>query len=267
MASLGNSALEKVYGWLCGRGLRANPLHFQYVPFRYARRDIKRDGPRLRGRVLDVGCGDQPYRSFLTGATCYVGLDYPPRANPVPFKAKPEVYGDAQHLPFADQSFDAVVCTQVLEHLARPDKVVGELARVLRPGGLALVSVPFFYNLHLEPHDYFRFSPYGIRYLLEDHGLAVLEIRGQGGIGTLLVQMLHNWLFSTMARGFRQHFLGKILVLLAVPLFLPLSLMNNLMALALDRVNGPVLRFASNLWVLAKKPATQGKRKGAPGHK
>lgn len=249
----GESGLEKLYGRWCGRELEANIFHFQYVAWRHARRDIRQDGPRLRGRVLDVGCGNKPYRPYLSGAAFYVGLEYPPPAGVASFRVKPEVYGDAHCLPFANESFDAVICTQVLEHVTRPQEVVGELARVLKPGGLGLVSVPFFYNLHLEPHDYFRFSPYGIRLLLENHGLKITELRGQGGIGSLLVVILHNWLFSGVARWARRRRLAKALVIPLVPFLVLLTPINNAAALLLDRLAGFDLRFSSNLWVLVQK--------------
>lgn len=250
------SLSQHLYERICGRELEANLLHFQYVPQRYARRDIRRDGPRLEGWVLDVGCGNQPFRPYLTRARRYVGLDLPPTSRSLRYQAPPEVYGDGHHLPFKDASFDAVLCTQVLEHAARPAELLRELARVLKPGGLGLISVPFFYNLHLEPHDYFRFTPYGLGWLLENNGLRIQELRGQGGIGSLLVQMLHNWLFSGLKRWSRKGRWRSWLLVPAMPFLFCLTLLDNLVALALDRLNAGDLRFSPNLWVLVTKKAT-----------
>lgn len=243
------------YERICGRELGANLLHFQYVPQRYARRDIRRDGPRLKGWVLDVGCGNQPYRPYLTQARRYVGLDYPPRSETLRYRVQPEVYGDGHHLPFKDASFDAVLCNQVMEHVAHPQKLVRELARVLKPGGLGLISVPFFYNLHLEPHDYFRFTPYGLRLLLEKNSLKVLELRGQGGIGTLVVQMFHNWLFSGVKRWVRRGRPRSWLLAPALPFLLLLTLIDNVVALAWDWLDAGNLRFSPNFWVVVEKRA------------
>jgi SAM-dependent methyltransferase len=246
---------DRLYAFMCGRELDANLLHFQYVPNRYARWDIQRDGAKLGGRVLDLGCGNQPYRPYLSHVRQYVGLDYPPTQASMEVLVQPEVYGNARDLPFADASFDGIMCSQVLEHVDRPEDVIGELGRVLKPGGTGLISVPFFYNLHMEPHDYFRFTPYGIKRMLERNGLLVREIRSQGGIGTLLVQMFHNWLFSELGRFARRHRILGMLLALASPFFLFLSVLDNLGALALDRLNFNDLRFAPNLWVVAGKPA------------
>ncbi len=246
-----------LYGWVCGRELSANLLNFQFLPAFYARRDITRDGAKLRGTLLDLGCGSQPYRQYLRGVTRYVGLDYPLTQACLANKVKPEVHGDARTLPFADQSFDGVLCSQVLEHVDRPETVVREMFRILKPGGVGLISVPFFYNLHMEPHDYFRFSPYGIKELLERNGLTVCQLRGQGGIGTLLVQMFHNWLFSGLARRARRHMIHKAILPLVLPFLLLVSTLDNLVGLGLDHLSPNELRFTPNLWVVAEKVAAQ----------
>jgi SAM-dependent methyltransferase len=246
---------DRLYGWVCGQELGANLLHFQFLPSFYARRDISRDGARLTGRLLDLGCGNQPYRPYLTGVGQYIGLDYPTTQGEPPPGAKPQVHGDARKLPFPDHSFDGLLCSQVLEHVDQPETVVREMGRVLKPGGVGLLSLPFFYNLHMEPNDYFRFSPYGIKALLERNGLSVRQLRGQGGLGTLLVQMFHNWLFSGLARRARRTVLMKALLALLLPLLLLLSTVNNLAALALDYLNKNDLRFTPNLWVVVEKSA------------
>jgi SAM-dependent methyltransferase len=248
-------SINRLYGYICGEELQANPLHFQYVAARYFRRDIRRDGPRLKGKVLDLGCGNQPYRPYLTQVERYVGLDYPPSRESMDARVKPDVFGDGRELPFADDSFEGVLCSQVLEHVDQPDTVIRELARVLKPGGTAIISVPFFYNLHMEPDDYYRFSPYALKSLLARHGLVVRDLRGQGGIGTLLVQLWHNWLFSGLARLARRHPVLKGGLALSLPVLLMMSLINNLGALALDALNRGDLRFAPNLWLVAEKPA------------
>ena len=253
MENLANNTLQKLYGWVCGRELEANLLHFQFLPAAYSRRDILCDGARITGKLLDLGCGSQPYRPYLANVTHYVGLDYPPTRESLGLGVKPEVHGDARTIPFADQSFDGVLCCQVLEHVDRPETVLREVGRVLKPGGLALISVPFFYNLHMEPHDYFRFSPYGIQDLLARSGLTMSRLRGQGGIGTCLVQTFHNWLFSGLARQLRRHRALKPLLILAMPFLLLLAALDNLAALALDHLNKDDLRFTPNLWVVVQK--------------
>ncbi len=249
---LGNF-FTNLYGQVCGRELQANLLNFQFLPAFYARRDMARDAALLKGKLLDLGCGNQPYRPFLPQSVEYVGLDFPSSQESLYGQIHPTIYGDGRALPFADHSFDAVLCTQMLEHVDRPETVVQEIRRVLKPGGVGLISVPFFYNLHLEPHDFFRFSPYGITELSERNGLRILQLKGQGGIGTLLVQMFHNWFFSGLARQARRSKTTGVLLIPILPLLVLLAAANNLTALALDRVNHNDLRFSPNLWVVLEK--------------
>ncbi len=107
--------------------------------------------------VLDVGAGG---RRVCPGVvTC--------DAEPGP---STDVVGDAHALPFPDGSFDGVVCTGTLEHLRDPRKAVGELFRVLRPGGLAHIDVPFIQGYHPDPVDYWRFTVEGLRLLCSEAG-------------------------------------------------------------------------------------------------
>jgi len=125
------------------------------------------------GRVLDIGAADRWLQTHLGSEAQYVALDYPATGQ-VLYGARPDVFADAAYLPFADGTFSAVACLEVLEHVRMPDQVLAEIARVLRPGGVAYVSMPFLYPVHDAPHDYQRWTPHGWRRSAE---LAGLEIR------------------------------------------------------------------------------------------
>ncbi|MDI6854544.1 MAG: class I SAM-dependent methyltransferase [Deltaproteobacteria bacterium] len=245
--------LYEAYFYLCGKELGANLLNFQFLPSYYFRRDVKADGSRLEGRLLDVGCGNKPYRPYLKQVRDYIGLDYPVTKNIQDFEARPEVFGDARCLPFAAAVFDSVLCAQMLEHVDRPDQVLREIARILKPGGWGILSAPFIYNVHVGPHDFFRFSPFGIKALLAQAGLSLKSLRYQGGIGTAIVQLLHNWIFSAMAGLARKGGAAAGIAWLATALMLPLCVFTNLLALGLDKLAVDTERFSPNLWVLFAK--------------
>ncbi len=144
---------------------------------------------RLRGRMLDVGCGDRPYERMFTGVTHYVGIEHPGPAVNVEEELRTsfaravgivDIWGDAATLPFPDATFDSCFCAEVLEHVPDPDEVVREVHRVLRPGGIALFTVPFAGELHATPFDFRRYTSFGIRRLLEDAGLEVDEVAPRG---------------------------------------------------------------------------------------
>lgn len=151
------------------RSLRHLPLHPQWLVFR--RDGIQRGWVRDRshGRVLDLGCADCRARDWLVNCQ-YVGLDYPLTARDL-YGTRPDVFGDGAALPFADASFDTVLLLDVLEHVADADAVLHEIARVLRPRGRVLISMPFLYPVHDAPHDYRRYTSHGLMERVRRAGL------------------------------------------------------------------------------------------------
>jgi SAM-dependent methyltransferase len=129
----------------------------------------------LRGRLLDNGCGNQPFRPW-----------YEPHVDEViTLDAAPgegvAILGFADRLPFADRTFDTVLATEVLEHVENVERAAAELFRVLRPGGHALVTVPYLYPTHEAPYDFRRFTHFGLADLLKRNGFEVLTLQAKGG--------------------------------------------------------------------------------------
>ncbi len=143
------------------------------------RRAMESEASRAAGRLLDVGCGDRPYEGvFRSRVDSYVGLEIGRERYKDPCVA---AWGDAAALPFRSDSFDTVLCNQVLEHVPEPGRAVGEMARVLKPGGHLILTAPHIWGIQEEPHDYYRFTPYGLRYLGERAGLEVVAVRPLAG--------------------------------------------------------------------------------------
>jgi SAM-dependent methyltransferase len=110
-----------------------------------------------------------------------------------------DLVADLQAMPaVADASFDAVLCTQVLEHLPRPGDALAEIARVLAPGGHLILTVPHLSLLHEVPHDYFRFTRYGLEALLAGAGLRVIELSECGGLVSFLAHAASLALWTTL---------------------------------------------------------------------
>lgn len=136
------------------------------------------------GRVLDVGCGLQPYRPLLgNGVTEYVGLDREGELT------NPTVVGSAESIPFEDESFDVVLSTQVLEHVPEPARAMTEAVRVLKRGGRLVLTVPGVWPTHEAPHDYWRFTRHGLEHLLATHGIDCPEPAALGRLWATLGQM------------------------------------------------------------------------------
>lgn len=125
------------------------------------------------------------------GVDRWIGIDYSQTAGG---PSVADVYASAYALPFADKSFDIVLSTQVLEHLAEPKQMVSEAFRVLKVGGSLLVTVPQTQWLHEEPHDYYRYTKYGLAYLAESQGFRVQKIENFGGVFAMLGQTISGHL-------------------------------------------------------------------------
>lgn len=136
-------------------------------------------------RILDVGAGSCPYRPIFSHCR-YETHDATPLA-PDQLRDK-EGYGtinyvsDATAIPVANESFDAVLCTEVLEHVPEPIRVVNELHRILRPGGVLLLTAPLGSGLHQEPyHFYGGYTPYWYATFLQRAGFETVEVVPNGG--------------------------------------------------------------------------------------
>lgn len=146
----------------------------------------------LRGKIIDLGCGTMPFRACVTDAvTVYHGLDISAKSPAL------SLIGDVQNLSMLkDASYDGAICLEVLEHVPEPAVALTEIARILKPGGTLLVSVPHLSRLHDLPHDYYRFTHIGLRYLLEKHGFTVVQLQPKGGIFTFIGHQLSTVLIT-----------------------------------------------------------------------
>ena len=176
-------------GWL---GLLVNPFYF-------ARRGLleglQEFFPRLTGAVLDVGCGRKPYRAHVPAAR-YVGLDLDtPELREL---GGADLFYAGGAFPVADGEFDAVVCSQVLEHIFAPAEFLAEIRRVLRPGGVLLLTTPFVWDEHSQPYDFGRYSSFGLRHVLESAGFEVVAQRKTCADGRALVQLASAYVYKVV---------------------------------------------------------------------
>jgi SAM-dependent methyltransferase len=150
--------------------------------------------------LLDVGAGDAPYRelfSHLDYVTCdWEDTQYSP--------ALPsDISGSADSIPVPDASFDAILNTQVLEHVPEPGRVLDEFWRILRPTGRLWISAPLVWFLHEEPHDYYRYTPHGLRYLLDKARFVDIEITPLNDAFSTVAQLMADlgWMMGRHTDG------------------------------------------------------------------
>lgn len=137
--------------------------------------------------VIDIGAGEAPYRELFNDQR-YLTLD---RAE-TPHSGGVDMHGAADSIPAEDGSFDVILCTQVLEHVAEPLDALREFRRVLRSDGLLIATVPFLWEEHEKPFDYYRYTRYGIEHLLHRAGFAEVEVRPRTDCFTTVAQLLRN---------------------------------------------------------------------------
>ena len=129
--------------------------------------------------VLDAGAGECRFSESFSHAN-YISIDFGLGDSDWDY-SRLDMIGRLESLPLADGSCDRVLSEVVLEHTAEPGHVIDEFRRVLKPGGSVHMVVPLMWEEHQRPHDYFRYTSAGIRYLLERSGFTILSIRPVGG--------------------------------------------------------------------------------------
>ncbi len=237
--------------------LAQTPFHVNWLVERL-HREVVTDSvmTHARGRLLDVGCGSRPFLQLLADhSTRAFGVEIDRQRygrvraesgerlvaetesnEDVP---QPDAWADGLRLPFDDCIFETVVSFQVLEHVPKPSVLMAEMCRVLTPGGTLVLTAPHIWGIHEEPHDYFRFTPFGLRHLAESAGLTVEQVTPLAGYW-----VTHAARFCQYLRQFEKIGLH--------PLTRPLMAISQLTCMLLDRVH-PVYSDAWNHLLIARR--------------
>jgi SAM-dependent methyltransferase len=200
-------------------------------PFFFIRRglylNIRSLAPQLKGRLLDFGCGRKPFENLFT-VEKYIGVDIEQSGHDHS-NSKVDVFYDGKTIPFPNENFDSLFCTEVIEHLFEPDALLQEMNRVLKPGARALFTVPFCWNEHEVPYDYGRYSSFGITHLLNRNGFKVVTLKKSGNFARVVLQLTTLYIFEV----FRP--LKRFGYLLSLLFITPLNLIGSLLLLILPK--------------------------------
>lgn len=219
-----------------------NPLHLIRSKLYTEIQDL---APRLKGKLIDLGCGTKPYQHLFTNCSEYLGLDIEESGNK-DSKSLVDIYYDGRTFPFDNNSVDCFFSSETFEHIFNLDEILAEINRTLKPGGYLLASCPFFFPEHEVPYDFARYSSFGLQSLLEKHGFEITEYRKTGSFLSAMIQMTALYIYYFINRiPFVKHLL---FILLITPLLLLALLID---AVFPDRIKRHDL-YLNNI-ILAKK--------------
>jgi len=174
-----------------------NPSSFSifYHPFFFVRREIyyflKNNSNFLSGSMLDFGCGSKPYKNLFKNCQNYLSIDVLSDKENV----KPDIFYNGTKLPFADNIFDSILCTEVFEHVEKLDDIINELYRVLKPGGRMIVTTPFMCMEHEMPYDFRRLSFNGLSNLMKKNNFKILASQKLLNNFHVFFQILNFYIF------------------------------------------------------------------------
>jgi SAM-dependent methyltransferase len=152
-----------------------NPSFFSlFYPFYFVRREIfcflESKSNYLSGNLLDFGGGTKPYQNLFKNSQNYFSIEILENKE----NLKSDIYYNGSNFPFADNTFDSILCTEVFEHVEKLDEVLLELYRVLKPGGRMIVTTPFMCIEHEMPFDFRRFSFNGLINLMKKNNFKII---------------------------------------------------------------------------------------------
>jgi SAM-dependent methyltransferase len=169
--------------------------------------------PKLKGNLLDIGCGKMPYKNYIvenSKVTNYIGLDIE-NALEYDTDIKPDFTWNGKTMPFENNTFECAFGTEVLEHCPEPEIVLKEVIRVLKPEGIFFFTVPFLWNLHEVPYDEYRYTPFSLERHLKNSGFNNIEIRATGGWHASMAQMLGLWVRRSPMPQTKRKFLSAVI--------------------------------------------------------
>jgi SAM-dependent methyltransferase len=148
----------------------------------------------MKGFLLDYGCGVKPYRE-LFNVDNYIGLDIKePESKHI--ISNVDIIFDGKTIPFADNSFDSIFTSEVLEHIFEIDYTLSELYRVLKKSSYIVMTLPFIMEEHEIPYDFARYTSFGIRYLLVKHGFEIVHMEKTTNYIETMIQLWNIFLFG-----------------------------------------------------------------------
>ncbi len=222
-------------------------LSIFFHPFFFIRRDLSRNirllTPLLSGRLIDFGCGRKPFEKLFQVSE-YIGLDIEETGHDHRH-SKVDIYYDGKHIPFPDQSFDALFSSEVLEHVFNVEQIIAEWHRVLKPGGRCLVTIPFCWNEHEVPYDFARYTSFAVKDLFERNGFRIVVLKKSGHFARVVFQLWALYFYELFKKW---RLAGYLLSLIFI---IPINVLGSILLLILPKDES---LYFNNIVVVEKIP-------------
>lgn len=224
--------IKAIHRYLARIKLTSGILSILINPYYFVKKGIywglKKNSRYISGRLLDFGCGNKSYQ-YLFNVDNYIGIDayrigHDHTREPI------DVFYNGRDVPFKEKSFDSVLCIEVCEHLFDVDKAFSEINRVLRPGGIILITTPFIWEEHEQPFDFGRYTEFGLKDVLNRHQFEIISFEKCGNFIEVIAQMWNLYWFKKFFR--RLAFLRFIFIPI---LILPTNLLGTILSIVLPR--------------------------------
>lgn len=208
-------------------------------------RFLQKNVKYFKGVLYDLGCGESPFRDFfLQYSQQYVGVDWAGSYH----DTRADIAADLNKpLPVESEAADTVVSLSVMEHLCEPQMMLDEAFRILKPGGAIVLQVPWQWWIHEAPYDFFRYTPYGLKYMFDKAGFSDFSVEPQAGFFTTMV-LKWNYFTNRLVRG------PKAIRWLIKAGLLPFWYFGQKVAPLMDKLDRNWAAETSGFYVTAIKP-------------
>ncbi len=225
--------------------MHSNSGAHNWLVYKNNDRFLREFAPLYKGVLYDLGAGESPYRDFfLKYVERYAAVDWGESLH----ETNVDILADLNEaLPIDSGVADTVVSLSVMEHLREPQTMLNEASRILTSGGYLILQVPWQWWIHEAPHDYFRYTPYGLKYLLEKAGFMEISVRPQNGFFSMIV-LKFNYFSMRFVRGpWPLRWIARLILL-------PIWFIGQVLAPFFDKLDRNCAAETTGYFVTAKKP-------------
>lgn len=153
-------------------------FNYCFLIYFYLLKEIKKNASFAKGVLLDVGCGSSPFKGYFTDhVDNYLKHEHPDACQQ---NIKYDYLSELPKISAPDNSIDTIISFSVLEHVSEPFETIKEFNRILKPSGIFIISVPQYWHLHEEPHDYLRFTRHILNEKITKLGFKIIYMKEEG---------------------------------------------------------------------------------------